>query len=336
MPVVALLGYFGFGNQGDEAILAGTLDLLRSRAPSFRPLVLSQDPSVTHEIHSVEAAPRSSLFSIVKSLGPEDRFMLSGGGLLQDRTSLRSLLYYLWALRQAGRRAATVHWAVGVGPLSPLGRTFVGLFGAPTYSVLRDEGSSRALIGAGYPQARVTTGADAAFTLKGTRPEPIGGTIGYAPRSFPGTDALTFGRELIQEAGKIGKSVVLLPFRETEDGPLCRDLRDHSGGIATIRDLPKDPRSIPGALKDLEGLVAVRLHALVLGSLAGVPLAALPYDPKVLIHARLLDVPVLSSGDARRVVAGEALGDGMRSKERAEILGQVAKQAFDTMWEALS
>lgn len=316
--------------------MAGTLGLLKARAPAFRPLVLSQDPSATEKTHSVEAVPRSRLFSLLKSLGPADRFLLSGGGLLQDRTSLRSLLYYLFALRRAGRRASTAHWAVGVGPLSPRGRAFVGLFGAPTYSVLRDESSTRALVGMGYPQEKVRTGADAAFTLEGVHPDPTEGLIGYAPRSFPGTDAFTFGRELIREAGKIGKSVVLLPFRESEDGPLCRDLRDHSGGIASLRELPKDPRSIPDALKDLEGIVAVRLHALILGSLAGVPLAALAYDPKVLIHARLLDVPVLSPSDAGRAVSGEALGDGMRAKGRAEILGQAAKEAFDTMWEALS
>ncbi|WP_436570579.1 polysaccharide pyruvyl transferase family protein, partial [Klebsiella pneumoniae] len=45
--------------------------------------------------------------------------LLSGGGsLLQDTTSLRSLLYYLWVQRVAWRaRKPVMYYAQGLGPL---------------------------------------------------------------------------------------------------------------------------------------------------------------------------------------------------------------------------
>jgi hypothetical protein len=50
-----LAGYYGFGNTGDEAILASILAGLRQAVPSAKAIVLSGDPEKTRAEHGVEA-----------------------------------------------------------------------------------------------------------------------------------------------------------------------------------------------------------------------------------------------------------------------------------------
>lgn len=50
---VLVSGYYGFGNLGDEALLAGLLGGLKEQGHT--PVVLSGDPKATEEQHGVEA-----------------------------------------------------------------------------------------------------------------------------------------------------------------------------------------------------------------------------------------------------------------------------------------
>src|SRR5690606_16223699 len=112
---VLLSGYYGFGNLGDEAILAGLGSALEHRG--HQPVVLSNDPAGTERLHSFEA--RHRVRGLVGALTSVDAVVSGGGGLLQDATSARSLTYYLSVLRLArafGRRTAV--YAQSLGPLS--------------------------------------------------------------------------------------------------------------------------------------------------------------------------------------------------------------------------
>ena len=53
-----LSGYYGFGNFGDEALLAVTVQQLRLRFPSAKLDVLSATPNATARAFGVEATPR--------------------------------------------------------------------------------------------------------------------------------------------------------------------------------------------------------------------------------------------------------------------------------------
>lgn len=335
MPVVVLHGYFGFGNAGDEAILAGSLGLIRTRAAEWRPIVASGNPARTEAVHNVEAAPRSRLPSMLRSLKEDDRFLLAGGGLLQDATSLRSLVAYLEPMRRAGRRRAAI-WAVGVGPLSMAGRAVVRTLGAPRRSVVRDEASLRMLEHLGYPRESLVQGADAAFTLPGAAPVAPAQEIGLAVRPDRRIDGVALGVSVVAAAARRGLTVRLLPFRPEEDGPLCEEIARRAGGQARVADLPSNPADVPTALSGLAGIVVERLHALILGSMAGVPAICVAYDPKVAVHAAMLGAPVVMPEDvAGRIEAG-GWGDGDLARRRAEALGVRARDAFDGLWGALA
>ena len=60
MARVLLSGYYGFGNVGDEAILASTVLSLRERSPGIEISVLSANPAETARSYGVETYGRMS------------------------------------------------------------------------------------------------------------------------------------------------------------------------------------------------------------------------------------------------------------------------------------
>jgi polysaccharide pyruvyl transferase WcaK-like protein len=64
---IAISGYFGFGNAGDEAVLSRHPRELRRRMPNADPVVLSGDPAITEALHDVEAAPRWPLRQLLRT-----------------------------------------------------------------------------------------------------------------------------------------------------------------------------------------------------------------------------------------------------------------------------
>ena len=95
-----ILGYYGYGNLGDEATLRGMIGLLR-RAGFGRITVLSRDPRATARREGVKAVFRYAPLRILWAIARSDLFLFGGGTLLQDKTSKRSLLYYDFISRLA-------------------------------------------------------------------------------------------------------------------------------------------------------------------------------------------------------------------------------------------
>ncbi|MDH5579998.1 MAG: polysaccharide pyruvyl transferase family protein, partial [Betaproteobacteria bacterium] len=133
MARILLLGYFGAGNFGDEALLADWL--IRLGLP-LRDQNIDIDVIVRGDqlLRGIPAAARlASMISeqIPQKLGlrldPRDyqALVLPGGSILQDSTSLKSLLYYLWFIRRFTQSTCRVMLLnQGIGPISSwLGNT---------------------------------------------------------------------------------------------------------------------------------------------------------------------------------------------------------------------
>jgi polysaccharide pyruvyl transferase WcaK-like protein len=149
MAQVTLLGYYGFGNAGDEAVLAGVITRLRAADSSVKITVISGNPEETSRVHGVQAIGRGSFAQICALLKKTDLFLLGGGGLLQDRTSRRSLWYYLgmafWA-RISGAQVAC--YAIGAGPLrhSSSRRLIRKMLSVCSFISVRDDASADTLL----------------------------------------------------------------------------------------------------------------------------------------------------------------------------------------------
>ena len=169
-PRFLVSGYYGFGNAGDEAILAGLVEGFRQLHPTAELTVLSGNPADTMAEHGVIAVPRD-LRSVRRQVRLSDVVISGGGGLLQDATSWRSPLYYLATIhlaRSAGRPVAFLGQSIG-----PLRRPWVGLLVRRALSQVeavsvRDELSRDTLVRLGLSR-QVAVTADLAFLL----PKPV-------------------------------------------------------------------------------------------------------------------------------------------------------------------
>ncbi|MGE5413370.1 MAG: polysaccharide pyruvyl transferase family protein, partial [Syntrophomonadaceae bacterium] len=125
---VLVTGYYGFGNTGDEAILAALATGLRARLPGARLLVTSGDPGATRQQHGVEAVPWRDPLSLSEAVRSSDLVVIGGGGLFQDYAGVEAgtlltprhggVVFYAApaVLAAAARKPVALH-ALGIGPL---------------------------------------------------------------------------------------------------------------------------------------------------------------------------------------------------------------------------
>ena len=268
---VVVSGYYGFGNTGDEAIaLAITRELKKQ---GHTPVLLSDTPQETARLYGCQSAARMQPLAVLRAVGGAGLVLSGGGGLLQDKTSSRTLTYYLGVIRMARLlRKPVFVFNQSVGPLSEAGREQVrrGLRGAQ--AVVRDRGSQELLGQLGVP-ARL--GGDPALLLRPSAGvERDAATVVIAPRGDV-TETLAPLREVTALLRSRGRRVIALSFMPEQDDEAARAL-----GADEVLST-RDPQVALDTIAGSGFVVGVRLHALILAAAAGVPFAGVAYDPKV-------------------------------------------------------
>jgi polysaccharide pyruvyl transferase CsaB len=123
-----IFGYYGRGNLGDETNLRELVAFIRRVKPDADITVISADPEQTAQRYQVTAVGKFHLIDICYALWHADILIGGGGSLFQDRTSLRSLVYYSSLVLLAKiSRLRILMYGQGIGPLrSFLGRAISG------------------------------------------------------------------------------------------------------------------------------------------------------------------------------------------------------------------
>jgi polysaccharide pyruvyl transferase CsaB len=289
---VLLSGYYGFGNLGDEALLEVIVTRLRARFAGVDVEVLTNDPSGTARL-GVAATPRWEWRAIREAIGRADVVLSGGGGLLQNATSLRSLVYYAAILREAIRaKKKTMIFAQSVGPLDLWGRFAVRRFcKGLDRATVRDE-RSRELLRGLLPGTPVERTADPVFLYDAPAGEPDLCAEGLEPggppyaivsvRKIPNVreGIGTLARAADRLADRHGIRVAFLPLGGAGDAEVSTDVIRACASAPVL--LPECP--LPKAAAIIRGarvVVGMRLHALILAARYAVPFLAVPYDPKV-------------------------------------------------------
>ena len=99
-PKTLLLGYYGFSNLGDDALLRATISRARTELGASVG-AFTYSPKRCARNFAIPCYSRASLFSLFYRLLRSERLIFGGGTLFQDRTSRHSLFYYLFVLRLA-------------------------------------------------------------------------------------------------------------------------------------------------------------------------------------------------------------------------------------------
>ncbi len=352
---ILISGYYGFGNAGDEAILAGTLDGLRRRVPDCELAVLSNDPAATRGGHGVQAEDRWDKAAVWRAIGWADLVLQGGGGLLQDATSAKSAAYYLAILEAATwRRTPYAFYAQGIGPLTgSLARLFTGRAARKAAAItVRDEASADLLVSLGVDRERVLVAADPAPLAEPSPPEDVahllppaseGPRLGLALRDVSGCEALVDGA--LRAAGELSAeaSIVPLALHRPVDARIAERVAAEAGGRVVGADDELSPQRWIGLVRSLDLVVAMRLHSAIFAAAQGVDFVALSYDPKVAAFAESVDatwldrsasedevVQVISDAWADRDASGDSL------ETRADRLRAAAERNLDMVEELIT
>jgi len=317
-PRIMIEGFYGAGNLGDEAILAGTIRLLRERLPGVPIMVVSQNPAQTQSNHPVMAIHNHDLHGQSAALERADCLLFGGGGLCNDYWQIApshifddawgGLPHYLrLPLLARLHEVPFAVWLQGVGPLtSPTARRLVRyVFEQAGDISVRDRYSADLLRDLGVTSP-IKVGADPAIVVDPDFQEadhlleasgvPLDDTprIGVSIRPFPSITPATvqlLARSVGEFATSIGARVVMLPFCHAgpnNDRDTCSIfVKALPSGVpwSMIEQMPS-PQGGLGLVGRMGLVVATRYHAALFAMHQGVPFVGIAYDRKVtnLIH----------------------------------------------------
>lgn len=318
-----LSGYYGFGNLGDEALLEVIAGELRRRFPYGVVEALSEEPELTAHRYGIEATARNDVSAIRRAIGRADVVLSGGGGLLQNATSLRSLIYYAGIIRSAVRAGkTTLIFAQSIGPLDAPGRLVVrecckGIAAA----TVRDRRSLELLEPLVNVPVRLT--ADPVFLYdpedpdgpggRAARPQPPLEWLGDAEgplvvvcvRKAPKFEeaAARVAAAVDRLAERYGAKVAFLPIGGTGDAEASTAVIRRAASRPVLLSEVEGMAAVAAVLRRATLVIGMRLHALILAIRLGVPFLALAYDPKVSALAGDIGYPLepLWSAPALRV-----------------------------------
>lgn len=291
MTKYLISGYIGFDNFGDEAIAKVLTTYLKNKNPE-KITVLSSNPPRTSLLYGVNSV---NYLKFLKPILDSDVLISGGGSLLQDVTSLKSLVYYLTVIMTAllfGKRV--VIFAQGFTPFkTKVGKILtkhVVRYADAIY--VRDSKSKEILQEMGIQSEIVS---DPVFGMDVPNNESKNG-IGIQLRGFH-TLTDDFMKKLakyISEKFK-GEKIKLFSLQDSIDLPVLNkfELMLHEYGIET--ELYKTLLVEDGVreLSKLEYLISMRFHSSLVAAKAGVKVLGINYDIKVLNLSKNIGFPII-------------------------------------------
>ena len=299
---VAIGGYFGCGNLGDDAILQAFIEYTRTHYPDIRILALTKNPREDAHRFGVRCFRRKNPFALVNAFLQADAFLCGGGSLLQNVTGRLSLYYYLCMLSLAKLCGAVpILYAAGIGPLhgkrakNAVKKTITRC----SYISLRDMESLRFLQALGIDPAKLHLGADVAFLL---RKPPVFRTYALIKRADvaqnqqyvciclkSGKHTADSLRIVIAALRMLCRRHNLLPvFLPLDEGDISvnADAAQRLNGRLFFADEPSD---VTALLRGAQFLISMRLHGMILATTVSLPAVGISTtdDQKIPSFARL-------------------------------------------------
>lgn len=315
---ILISGWYGFDNAGDDAIL---YQFLQEMAQSDHVTVLSERPQRVTDLmgssttkvafhhktlgpSALRSALTGQLWQHIMRIKNADLFVLGGGGLLRDNTSIKNVCRLLdeifWA-KLFGKSVAL--YAIGVGPFTSRFGTWLIKLAVNLCDLItvRETQSKELLESLSIASDRIHVVADPAFLLQGTPPNDTAllervkqrKLVGVFPslgfvrdgKDFSHVPRLAAALDQIHEQHKV--NFLALPMRflrhEQDDvyvGNLVKQMMKYPHALDVYDDYLE-----PAELKWLAGRflfnITVRLHAMIFSLSEETPVVAINYEPKV-------------------------------------------------------
>ncbi|MDQ0338498.1 polysaccharide pyruvyl transferase CsaB [Caldalkalibacillus uzonensis] len=307
---IMVAGYYGADNLGDEAILTGIIDSL-SQNGFNNVTVLSKSPQKTEQMHNVKSIYIGRKFkglnNIYRSLKSTDLFILGGGGLLQDYTK-RVVPFWLSRVILALKAGTPImYYAQGIGPLqTQFSRWLVKkISNKVNYITVRDSNSLHLLQTIGIDKTKIELTADPALGIEihsdgnyllrnegipiNCHKNFVG--VGLRPwyNDYKYLPVLQVALSYLQQ--KYDLNYIFFPFQKQVDEKICKRMIGRlDPNKSFIIKGHYTPEQIAAMISQTNGVIAMRLHALILSAISFTPCFGLVYDPKVYHFMSQLDL----------------------------------------------
>lgn len=295
---ILISGYYGFKNNGDDALLESIIKDLNKYKESPNIVVLSADPKETFKNYNVRAINRFNIFDITKHMKNAELLISGGGTLIQDRTSSKSLWYYLYVIKKAmSNKLKVMLYSNGIGPLERKSNKEKAkkILDKVDMITLRDNISYDVLLDMGVTNSNVLVTADPAFNLVGINKEqgreflnkcgiPTDKKLlGISVRRLGMNEEaeISIAKAIDEAALKYNLYPVFIPMQEVKDMPTSKSIASKiKCGCAIIKDI-KDVATMVGIVSNMYLCVGMRLHMLTYAAINDVPVIGIVCDPKI-------------------------------------------------------
>lgn len=308
---IALSGYYGFDNAGDEALLTAITSSIKKLEPRAKFVVFSGSPRRTQELHGIRAVYYLNPFSLLRELWRADLLISGGGSIFQDITSARSLPYYISVVAMAKLlKKPVIFYAQGVGPINRRFSKFLMRLVANRVNLitLRDYGSLTYLKELQVTRPPLIVTADPVFALE-PNPEDEVNMQKLINRLFSGKKPLIgvsvrkwkylegYQQQLAQLLDELtirGYQVLFIPMAYPEDIAESQKVAGLMQQDAKIIERNLSSTEHLALIAQLDLMIGMRLHALIFAASRGVSFAGISYDPKIDSFLELFNLKPLS------------------------------------------
>jgi len=299
MSDILISGYYGFKNAGDEFILQAIITDLREYKPNVTITVLSAAPNETSNLHNVRAVNRWNIFSAIKEIANCKMLLSGSGGLFQDTTGILSLWYYLLIISTAKIFKKTVFvYAAGIGEIRYAFNSFLikKCFNKVNFITVRTEQDSR-LLKSFEVEKEITVTSDPVFGLKLPKLE-VKSTIGKKQKigiilrktKNWKKDVKVFSELACLITKNLKAEVIFIPFQLSKDMKLMSQIKKNTDSPIDIFAW-NDTQKLLELLSQLDVIVSMRLHGLILSAKYKIPFVAIPRYAKIKNFLHLLGEP---------------------------------------------
>lgn len=294
----AVSGYYGFHNNGDDALLMALTEDIKRENQNARIVVLSNCPKETKAVYGVDAVSRINILKLSRVLRRTKVLLSGGGSLLQDETSSKSLWYYLIIIKLAKKLGAKVmQFANGFGPVK---RSFNKKLTAKVINecvdviTLRDWASRDEMEKIGVTKPIEVTG-DPAMLLEGVNEKELDKLFkaeGIEMKKYISVSVRDWKRNAPDFENRVGSAikefcqerdlnVVFVPMQYPHDVEISERIASVIGKGAFVPKRQISIREAIGIIGNAEMNIAMRLHAMIYSASEGVKTVGLRYDPKI-------------------------------------------------------
>lgn len=292
---IVISGCYGSSNSGDDAVLFCLIKQIKKLNKEVNITVLSLNPKKTKKQFSVDTIYSFDIIKYNRKLNDCDVFISGGGTLLQNTTSNRSLLYYLYTIISAKRNnCKVVLFGCGIGPIKGkiMKKITSKVLNKYADSILvRDYFSYNELKGLKVKYDNVYVGIDPSLLLteyiyidnKALDKLKISNKKKYAIIAIKKTYKV-INDEIIQVSNylyKKGIETILLPMNYKEDLRLLKQISSQISNNHILIDEDISFEEKYNLIKNSELVIGMRLHAILFAYLNEVKVIGLSYDPKI-------------------------------------------------------